>query len=105
MTSKLTSSGTFAGPNGQLFFEREGKQDGQTVLFVHGLGGTTNSFQAMVPDLAGDLDLVRFDWTGHGRSGVAEKTSINTYVQDCKGAFSPQSPKREGCCRWGSMND
>ena len=84
MASKLSSFGYIHTPQKKLYFEREGSSEGKTILFVHGLGGTTNAFQLLVPDLQ-DFDLVRFDWSGHGRSPVRPNISLASYVEDCEG--------------------
>ncbi|KAI9897934.1 hypothetical protein N3K66_006294 [Trichothecium roseum] len=83
MASKVGSLGHFQGPNGHLFFERQGNPDGQSILFIHGLGGTTNAFQNLVPNLQ-DCDIIRFDWSGHGRSAIPQSSSLGSYVADCE---------------------
>jgi len=55
------------------------------VLFIHGLGATTNTYQPVVGALQ-DCNLVRFDWAGHGRSALPKTTSIDSYVEDAEGA-------------------
>lgn len=80
MASKLRATETFQG----LFYEREGNPKGQSVLMIHGLGGTTNAYQMLVSDLE-DFDVIRFDWAGHGRSATPKTTSIDSYVADCEG--------------------
>ncbi|KAI1751972.1 alpha/beta-hydrolase [Xylaria castorea] len=87
MASKLSFSGEIEGPNKRLYIEREGNPTGPTILFVHGLGGTTNAYQTLVSGLQ-EFDLIRFDWSGHGRSAVPESTSIDSYVEDCKAVIS-----------------
>lgn len=91
MASSLTSFSTvkLGGPAGrELFFEEEGDASSPAIFFVHGLGGTTNTFQPLVSSLGG-FHLVRFDLSGHGRSPVpSQKTSIASYVEDCKGGAS-----------------
>ncbi|EXJ83055.1 hypothetical protein A1O1_06673 [Capronia coronata CBS 617.96] len=88
MASKITSSGYIDSPSGRLFFEREGSPEGASILFIHGLGGTTNAYQMLVPELQ-DFDLVRFDWAGHGRSSVpSTPTSIESYVEDCEAVIN-----------------
>jgi len=85
MASAITSYGTVNGSNGSLYFEQEGNPSGRAVLFIHGLGGTTNAYQPIVPALQ-DLNLIRFDFAGHGRSSVPKTTSIDSYVQDALGS-------------------
>ncbi|KAI0975091.1 Alpha/Beta hydrolase protein [Xylaria arbuscula] len=87
MASKLEFFGHINGPNGLLYVEREGNPTGPSILFVHGLGGTTNAYQTLVSGLQ-EFDLVRFDWSGHGRSTVPKTTSIESYVDDCKAVIS-----------------
>ncbi|KAJ3572095.1 hypothetical protein NPX13_g5162 [Xylaria arbuscula] len=87
MASKLKFFGHIQGPNGLIYVEREGNATAPSILFVHGLGGTTNAYQTLVSALA-EFDLVRFDWSGHGRSAVPKSTSIDSYVDDCKAVIS-----------------
>ncbi|KAI1212604.1 alpha/beta-hydrolase [Annulohypoxylon truncatum] len=87
MASKITSSGYVLRDSVNLFYEREGKSGSRTVLFIHGLGGTTNSYQPLVSDLL-DFDLVRFDFAGHGRSSVPSSSSVESYVADCEDVIS-----------------
>ncbi|KAK7755053.1 hypothetical protein SLS62_002868 [Diatrype stigma] len=84
MASQITSSGYVLHGSTQLFYETEGNKKGaRSILFVHGLGGTTNAYQPLVGEL-GDFNIVRFDWSGHGRSSVPSETSIELYVADCE---------------------
>jgi len=81
MASSITSYGTLSADNGKLWYEQEGNKSGPAVLFIHGLGGTTNAYQPLVSALQ-DYNLVRFDWAGHGRSSTPKTTSIDSYVED-----------------------
>ena len=81
MASLINSYGIVKSSSGELCYEQEGNKDGPAVLFIHGLGGTTNTYQPLVSSLQ-DFHLVRFDWAGHGRSSVPQKTSIDSYVED-----------------------
>lgn len=81
MASSITSFGTLSGPSSKLYYEQEGNKSGPAVLFIHGLGGTTNTYQPLMSGLQ-DFNLVRFDWAGHGRSSVPKTTSIDSYVED-----------------------
>ena len=94
MASAITSYGTVNGSNGGLYFEQEGNLSGPAVLFIHGLGGTTNTYQPIIPALQ-DFNLLRFDLAGHGRSSVPKSTSIDSYAQDALGPsfyFLPNDP-------------
>lgn len=84
MASSITTYGTVIGSNGDLYYEQEGNKNGPAVLFIHGLGGTTNTYQSLVSALQ-DSNLVRFDWAGHGRSSLPKTTSIDSYVEDAEG--------------------
>ncbi|KAK6952393.1 hypothetical protein Daesc_006929 [Daldinia eschscholtzii] len=88
MASQIKSSGYITRDSVQLFYEREGNIGSQAILFIHGLGGTTNAFQPLVSSLQ-DFDLVRFDWAGHGRSSLPKSTSVESYVADCEGKARP----------------
>ncbi|KAI0883743.1 alpha/beta-hydrolase [Annulohypoxylon maeteangense] len=83
MASQITSSGYILRDSIKLFYEREGKAGSKTILFIHGLGGTTNSYQPLVSDLL-EFDLVRFDFSGHGRSSIPSSSSVESYVADCE---------------------
>jgi 3-oxoadipate enol-lactonase len=62
----------------QLAVEREGAGDG--VLLIHGLGGSSNTWSALMPSLAG-YSTVRPDLPGSGRSGrVGGELSIAGFV-------------------------
>lgn len=58
-----------------LHVEVTGNQDGDAIVFIHGLGGNLNLFKPAVQ--ATKLDhthkLVFFDWRGHGLSPLQSK--------------------------------
>lgn len=84
MASTLGVSTLIDGRHSKLYVEQEGTPEGFPILFIHGLGGTTNSYQSLVSSLQ-DFNLIRFDWSGHGRSSLPLDTSIGSYVDDCEG--------------------
>ena len=57
---------------GGMTVDSEG--EGPPIVMLHGLGGTSNSFQAMVPPLAG-FRIVRPDLRGAGRSRAEVKAA------------------------------
>jgi pimeloyl-ACP methyl ester carboxylesterase len=67
-----------------LYVERiavEFDGDGEAVVMIHGLGGTTNSFIPLLPAFA-RYKRVRFDLPGSGRSSRVEgPLSIERFVQ------------------------
>jgi len=87
MASKLSSDGYISSSDSKLYYETEGNPDGPTILFVHGLGGTTNAYQSIIPELQ-DFNIVRFDWAGHGRSSTPKTTSIESYVANCEAVIN-----------------
>jgi pimeloyl-ACP methyl ester carboxylesterase len=56
--------------------------DGPAVLFVHGLGGTSNFYQVQADALAGSHTVIRVDSAGAGRSGPADGISIESHADD-----------------------
>lgn len=74
-----------------LFVERlavEIDGDGEPVVMIHGLGGTTNTFTPLLPAFTRNK-RVRFDLPGSGRSSRVEGTlSIATFVQAVMKAMS-----------------
>lgn len=56
--------------------------EGPAVLFVHGLGGTSNFFQVQADALAADHRVIRVDSAGAGRSGLADGISIESHADD-----------------------
>lgn len=63
-----------------LFVEVAG--EGPAVVFVHGLGGTTNFYQLPAQALAEDHTAVRFDLSGHGRSPLHGVPTIAGWADD-----------------------
>lgn len=74
-----------------LFVERmavEVEGDGEPVVMIHGLGGTTNTFTPLLAAFARNK-RVRFDLPGSGRSWRVEgPLSIDKFVQAAKKAMS-----------------
>lgn len=53
---------------------------GDPILFIHGLGGSSNVFGAQVGTLARSYQCIRFDLPGAGRSPLEPTTSIESFV-------------------------
>jgi pimeloyl-ACP methyl ester carboxylesterase len=68
------------GNNRDLFVEDAGA--GPAVVFVHGLGGTTNFYQPQAAALAEHHRVVRFDLPGAGRSPHTGPVSIASFADD-----------------------
>ncbi|WP_339762385.1 alpha/beta hydrolase [uncultured Hoeflea sp.] len=60
-----------------MMVETEG--DGQAVMLVHGLGGTSNTWQPLMPALAG-MRIVRPDLPGAGRSATPDGAMDVVYL-------------------------
>ncbi|MEU7816567.1 alpha/beta hydrolase [Pseudonocardia sp. NPDC049154] len=69
----------------ELAVEIEG--EGPAVLFVHGLGGTSNFYQVQADALAGSHTVIRVDSAGAGRSDLAEGISIESHADDLAGVL------------------
>ncbi len=63
-----------------LAVERHG--EGDALIMVHGLGGTSNAFGPQAGVLARYFTVIRPDLEGSGRSPVKGKLSIAGYVKD-----------------------
>jgi len=56
--------------------------DGEALVMLHGLGGTSNTYAPQMGVLTGRFKVVRIDLPGSGRSAVPAVLSIQAYV-DC----------------------
>jgi len=55
-----------------LHVAEDGNPDGPTVLMLHGITSSTDTWNWLVPHLAADYRVLRLDFRGHGQSGRAE---------------------------------
>ncbi|MEM7171429.1 MAG: alpha/beta hydrolase [Pseudomonadota bacterium] len=70
---------------GSAVMERSG--NGPAVMMVHGLGGTSNSFQTLL-DVLGDYEVLRLDLPGAGRSALRPgQSGIDGMVAFCREAL------------------
>ena len=56
--------------------------EGPAVLFVHGLGSTSNFYQVQADALATTHRVIRVDSAGAGRSALADDISIQSHADD-----------------------
>lgn len=63
-----------------LFVETAGS--GNPILFVHGLGGTTNFYQPQASGLSAHHQVIRFDLPGAGLSPARPSVSIESFADD-----------------------
>lgn len=64
----------------ELAVEQQG--DGDAVLMIHGLGGTSNTWFAQARILVKHFQVIRPDLEGSGRSPLRGKLSIDGFVDD-----------------------
>ena len=67
-------------PDGMFIEELGGS--GDTLVLVHGLGGSTNTWYPQAQVLKRDLRLVAYDLAGSGRTPLTDQISIDRHVQD-----------------------
>lgn len=60
----------------------EDQGSGPAVVFIHGLGGTSNVFDGQVGALAATNRVITFDLAGHGMSPVPSSTSVEEWATD-----------------------
>lgn len=67
-----------------LFYEMQG--EGPPVVFIHGLGGTSNIWHAQRMTLSKYLRVITLDLSGSGRSDKSRRTySVDTWVEEIAG--------------------
>jgi 3-oxoadipate enol-lactonase len=64
----------------QLAVESTGA--GPAVVFLHGIGGTSNVYQVQADALSSACQVIRPDFAGAGRSPVAGDISISSHAED-----------------------
>ncbi len=55
-------------PEGELYLRRSGPRGAPGILLLHGFASSLHSFDRLEPLLRGELQVVRLDLLGHGRS-------------------------------------
>jgi 3-oxoadipate enol-lactonase len=55
---------------------------GPCVVFLHGIGGTSNVYQVQADALSPGYQVIRPDFAGAGRSPVADGISIGSHAED-----------------------
>ncbi|MBE7182032.1 MAG: alpha/beta fold hydrolase, partial [Terriglobus roseus] len=73
----------------QLYYKRSGKPSGQPVVFIHGLGGSSEYFSPLLALLEPHCDCHVFDLEGHGLSPTAALStlSIGSFARDLDGVI------------------
>ena len=68
----------------QLYYRRTGKPGGQPLVFVHGLGGSSEYFSPLLPLLEPHCECHVFDLEGHGLSPTTALStlSIGSFARD-----------------------
>ena len=66
-----------------LHVAQDGNPDGPTVLMLHGITSSTDTWNWLVPHLVADYRVLRLDFRGHGQSARAEGSyDFPAYVSD-----------------------
>jgi 3-oxoadipate enol-lactonase len=60
---------------------------GDTLVLVHGLGGSTNTWYPQAQVLKRDLRLIAYDLAGSGRTPVRDGISVASHVEDLLGVL------------------
>jgi pimeloyl-ACP methyl ester carboxylesterase len=68
----------------QLFYQRRGAENGPPILFIHGLGATSEYFYPIMTRLGDSYTYLLFDLEGHGLSPTlsTSKLSIASFASD-----------------------
>ena len=69
---------------------------GRSVVLMHELGGTLNSWDAVAPRLAGRCRVLRYDQRG---AGLSEKVRQEFYQRHAGGGFRGARPQRQASIR------
>jgi 3-oxoadipate enol-lactonase len=77
----------------RLFVEELGGK-GETLVFVHGLGGSTNTWCPQAQVLKRDFRLIAYDLAGSARSAVPDSISIAHHVEDLRHIVGKADGKR-----------
>lgn len=68
-----------------LFYELSGKESGETVLFLHGLGSSTKDWEEQVTAFASEYRVLTIDMRGHGQSDKpSEPYSMTLFASDVR---------------------
>ena len=79
----------FTTANGVSFHYRLEGESGPTVVLLHEIGGSLDSWDGVVPGLAGRMRVFRYDQRGFGLSEKTRETySIDTLVDDLEGLIA-----------------
>lgn len=92
MTAESGLAGVTRRVDGLAVYERQRAAPAPTVLFVHGAMDRGASFLKATRQLA-DLDLVRYDRRGYGRSlGAGVAVDVDAHVEDLLNVVGERSP-------------
>jgi len=72
-------------PRGIYYRKNEFRPDRKTIVFLHGLSGSSSAWEAYEKALGGKYNIVTFDLRGHGKSRKYKKYedyAVNEFVED-----------------------
>lgn len=82
---KAPSGAGLTNINGKnLFYHRQGVENGPPIFFIHGLGGSSNYFYPLIKKLESTHSLHLLDLEGHGLSPTSALSSLSiaSFAQD-----------------------
>jgi 3-oxoadipate enol-lactonase len=86
MASPSYSSAFYTTPNGtETHYLQTGNVQGPLLLALHGLGGSTATFEPLVPHLPQSYNIILVDFQGYGKTKLAnpqKPLSIDGHVSD-----------------------
>lgn len=85
MSTPTPASSFFTTPSGtQLHYLQTGTPSGQTLICLHGIGGSTSTFTPLLPFLPQTLNIILVDFPGHGKTPLpkTQPLSIAGHVND-----------------------
>jgi pimeloyl-ACP methyl ester carboxylesterase len=66
--AEATGDPTLPLDDGNIYVSQDGPRDAPAIMLIHGLGGSTHWWDALVPMLARSHRVIRIDLLGHGQS-------------------------------------
>lgn len=77
----------------KIFYQTQGQEKQPPILFIHGLGGSSNYFAPLASSLSKTHELHLTDLEGHGLSPLnpTDSLTIGSFAQDIKQAYEQKS--------------
>ncbi|MBZ0112876.1 MAG: alpha/beta fold hydrolase, partial [Thermoanaerobaculia bacterium] len=78
--------GWIAGPSGGIFLRQAGTE-GEPVLLLHGLGGSSDHWEHLLADLSHQRRVAAIDLRGHGRSDAGTRCAAADLATDIEASL------------------